>query len=209
VKTSAPLLTLLLLLSPAALHAADPAGDVNGDAAAAKAVVESFHEALLESMKQADQLGFQGRYDLVFASLPAAFDLPFMARAAIGATWQQLAAQQRADFVALSRRFSAARYADNFDGYAGQHFETRAVEPSARATFLVKTAFVQPEDEDVEFDYRLRAVGGRWRIIDVLLDGKISELALLRGQYQSVIERDGFEELLVAIEEKIAEHAAQ
>ena len=98
----------------------------------------------------------------------------------------------------------AVSYADNFSSYGGQHFETLGEEPAARGTILVKTEFVQPDDDNVRFDYRLREKEGRWRIIDITLDGKISQMALRRADHRSVIERQGFEKLITALEDKIA-----
>ena len=210
-KSLAILSALVLLCWPAISQGVDqsltPAeGAAAEDAtAAARDVVESFHEALLGSMKEADALGFQGRYERIVASLDETFDLPFMARTLVGATWKQLTPQQQADFVDLSRRLSASRYADNFDGYAGQHFETHSEEPAARGTIVVKTEFVQPKDKNVQFDYRLRKVKDRWRIIDIYLDGVISELVLWRGQYRSLIENEGFGKLVEALEKRVGE----
>ena len=208
-------LALLLLAWPAASQQTGPS-PVSAEeaaasppalegAAAARGVVESVHEVLLGCMKEADQLGFQGRYDRIVAALDEAFDLPFMARMALGATWKELTEQQRADFVDLSRRLSATRYADNFDSYAGQRFETRSEEPAARGTILVLTELIQPKDRDVRFDYRLRKVQGRWRVIDILLDGTISELVLRRSQYRSLVKRQDFAHLVQVVESKIEE----
>jgi phospholipid transport system substrate-binding protein len=190
-------------LTPAKEAAADPAAE--DGTVAARAVVESFHEVLLGCMKEADALGFQGRYDRIAASLDETFDLPFMARTLVGATWKELTRQQQADFIDLSRRLSASRYADNFDGYGGQRFETHSEEPAARGTIVVKTEFIQPKDRNVQFDYRLRKVEGRWRIIDIYLDGMISEVVLWRGQYRSLIENEGFEKLAEALEKRVDE----
>ncbi len=198
------LCALALLAGAAGASSAEPAADPDG-ASAAQTVVESFHAALLGSMKEADALGFQGRYERMLAALDEAFDLPFMARTTLGANWRDLDEGQRADFQALSRRLSASRYADNFDGYENQHFETHGERPAARGTIVVETELVQPKDRNVRFDYRLRKLGDRWRIIDILLDGKISELVLWRGQYRSVIEREGFEPLVEILEKRIEE----
>lgn len=190
---------LMLLAWPAASKEPD------SDASAARGVVEEFHEVLLGCMQQADELGFRGRYDRILVSLEEAFDLSFMTRAALGATWRQLSEEELADFVVLTQRFSATRYSDNFDGYDEQRFETRSQQPAARGTLVVMTELVQPNDRNVEFDYRLRKVDGRWRIIDVQLDGMVSELAMRRGQYRSLIEREGFPRLVEVIESKIEE----
>ena len=206
-KTLLLTLSLLLALGPGAAAAADAPVDP-ADAAAATAVVESFHEALLGSMKEADTLGFQGRYDRVLASLDQSFDLPLMARVSIGSTWKELDPAQQEAFVALSRRLSASKYADNFDGYGDQRFETRSHEAGAVGTIVVKTVFVQPDDDDVAFAYRLRKTDDGWRVIDVQIDEKVSEITLRRADYRAVIQRDGFDALMKALEEKIAKHAA-
>ncbi|MGI9431564.1 MAG: ABC transporter substrate-binding protein, partial [Myxococcota bacterium] len=45
---------------------------------------------------------------------------------------------------------------------------------------------------------------GAWRIIDVFLNGTVSELALRRSEYSSVIRSDGYEALRDGLREKIA-----
>ena len=68
---------------------------------------------------------------------------------------------------------------------------------------MVKTEFVQPRDRNVKFDYRLREVAGRWRVIDIYLNEAISEVVLWRGQYRAVIEGEGFAELVDVLEKRI------
>jgi phospholipid transport system substrate-binding protein len=214
-RNLARLLLLLALFGPApvaaeereaVLAAVSAVGPPSEDAGvAARAVVESLHGVLLDCMKQAGEFGFQGRYERIAAELDEAFDLTFMARVAVGSAWKELAEQERSEFVDLSRSYSASKYAYNFDGYGGERFETHLHEPAARGTMLVKTTLVQPKDDDVRFDYRLRHTGGRWRIIDIQLNGQISELTVRRAQYRSLIRREGFPQLVESLEEKIDE----
>jgi phospholipid transport system substrate-binding protein len=205
--TSLAILVSLILLSwPCVARGTDRnVSAVEDESAAARAVVESFHEVLLGCMKEADELGFRGRYHRIAASLDESFDLPFMARTLVGATWKELTPRQHAEFVDLSRRLSASRYADNFDSYGNQRFETHSEQPAARGTILVKTELVQPKDRNVLFDYRLRKVEDRWRIIDIYLDGMVSELVLWRSQYRSLIENEGFASLVEALEKRVDE----
>jgi len=209
VKRFALFVAWVLLAWPHAAAATDPGAGAAGpsaeDAAAARGVVESLHEVLSDCMREADELGFQGRYERILAALDETFDLPFMARAALGSTWKELSEEQLAEFTDLSRRLSATRYADNFDSDGGTRFETRSERPAARGTIEVLTELVQPKDRNVRFDYRLRKVQGRWRIIDIMLDEAISELAVRRSQYRSLIKREGYAHLVEAVEEKIEE----
>ena len=105
-------------------------------------------------------------------------------------------------------RFSIANYAGRFDGYSGQSFETLEQVPSTHGTVLVKTLLNDPGGELVRLNYRLRPVDGGWRIIDVYLNGTVSELALRRSEYSSLIKRNGFKALLAALDERIDTLAA-
>jgi phospholipid transport system substrate-binding protein len=171
-------------------------------------VVESLHAVLIDCMKRSEALGFDGRYELLARNLDQTFDIPIMARASIGKAWNELDNEQRTRWVVFTRHYSAANYADKFDGYSDQHFETLGEEPSGRGTVMVHTEFVQKTDDNVKFDYRLRKVKGGWRIIDVQYGGRVSELALRRADYRSVIGQgedvvQGIETLIARLSEKI------
>ena len=53
----------------------------------------------------------------------------------------------------------------------------------------------------------LRPGTNGWRVVDVFLDAKYSELAMKRSEYSSVFDREGFEGLVSILEAKIAKLA--
>jgi len=69
----------------------------------------------------------------------------------------------------------------------------------------VLTKIVVPDGEEVQLNYRLVERDGTWKIIDVYLNGTVSELALRRSEYSSALKREGFDQLLDSIETKIAD----
>jgi len=168
-------------------------------------VVEELHDALLGTMKQAEELGYRGRYQKLEPALTVAFDLHFMAEKSVGRHWKKLDEADRERWVALFGRVTVANYAGRFEGFSGQSFETIETVPAAHETWLVRTKLVNPEDEDVQLNYRLRENGKGWRIIDVYLNGTVSELALRRSEYSAILKREGFDKLLSVVEEKIGE----
>lgn len=194
-------LTAALLLSCAPARAAEP-GAPPPEAAAQG--VERLHEVLLGVMKEAQALGFAGRLERIRPALLEVYDFPFMAEKSVGLGWRELDDQGRAQLVDAFSRLAIATYAARFDSHDGARFETLGVQPATHATVLVKTRIVRGSGETVELDYRMRAVDGRWRIIDVFLDGTVSELALRRSEYSGLLKREGFAALLQAIEQKIA-----
>jgi phospholipid transport system substrate-binding protein len=191
-------LGLLAVLAPPVLAApTDPA-----------AIVEELNATLLDVMKNAEPLGYAGRRDKIAPAVDRAFDVPFMAEKVIGRHWAQLSDPERTRWVALFREFLAANWAGRFDRYSGQTFEALGAEPSAFDTMMVRTRLVNPGDENVDLNYRLHKIEPGWRVVDVVLKGTVSELALRRSDYTAVIDRAGFEALATYLREKIAALAA-
>ncbi len=166
-------------------------------------VVEKLHAALLGVMKDADALGYQGRYDRLEPVLNETYDTPFMAEKSVGRHWKQASAADQAKLVATFSRFMVANYAGRFDGYSGQTFEIVGEEPSAQETVLVRTRLVDPQGEVVQLNYRLRQANSSWKIIDVYLNGTVSELALRRSEYASLIKREGWSAVIAALDQRI------
>jgi len=167
-------------------------------------VVDSFHDVLIDVMKNAAVLGYQGRAQKLAPVIAETFDVPFMARTSIGRYWQEASESERERFVDTFKRFMIANYAGQFDGYSGQSFETLGKEPARMDTVVVKTRLINPGDENVELGYRMREVNGKWKVLDVYLDGTVSELALRRSEFSSIVKRESFDALIAAIDAKIA-----
>jgi phospholipid transport system substrate-binding protein len=189
--------------APAAHAPTDAATDtVRDDAPLATPTVEKLHATLLEIMKSADALGYTGRYDLVNPVVDETFDLRFMAAKSVGRHWKKLSPEDQDRWFQLFGKNIAANYAGQFTGFTGETFETVGEEPALRDTRVVRTRLTRPSEEDVQLNYRLREVDGEWRIIDIYLNGTVSELALRRSEYSSVLKREGFESLMNTIDAK-------
>jgi phospholipid transport system substrate-binding protein len=174
----------------------------------ATAVVNRLHDALIGVMRDAAKLGYRGRYDRLAPVLQECFDLPFMAEKSVGRYWDDASPEEQKSLVDTFGRYTIANYAGRFDSYSGQSFESLAEEPSTHGTVLVRTRLMGPSTEEVHLDYRLRFEGASWRIIDVYFNGTVSELALRRSEYSSLIKREGFKALLAALDKRIADLAA-
>jgi phospholipid transport system substrate-binding protein len=173
-------------------------------------IVERLNVALIEVMQGAEALGFQGRYQRLAPVLSATFDFPWMARISAGRHWRALDEATRGRFVEAFGKVSIATYAARFDGYGGERFEVLGEAPARRETVLVRNHLVRNDGETVAIDYLFKAAEeGRWRVVDVFLDGKYSELALKRSEYGAVIKNHGFEALIQSLDEKAAKLAAK
>jgi phospholipid transport system substrate-binding protein len=175
-----------------------------GAPATPSAVVEAFYAVLLEVMKQATNLGFEGRYRRLQPAIEAAFNLPLMIRLAVGPQWNSLTPAQQGRLLEAFRRFTVGTYASRFDGFEGEHFEVTGEAPSPSGGTLVQTRLVPPKQDPVELNYLLRQGDAGWQIIDVFLSGTVSQLATWRAEFTSVLRRDGADGLVGLLENKLA-----
>ncbi len=173
-------------------------------AASPRERIETLNATLLHVMQNADTLGYTGRYEKLQPVMESLYDFALMARVAAGAYWKGLAEDKRQQLIGAFSRMSIATYAARFDGYSGERFEIVSAKKSVRDTMLVKTNLIKSDGSPVALNYLTRPRDGEWRIIDVFLDARFSELARLRADYTSVIKRQGFDKLLTTIEAKIA-----
>jgi len=205
-RIAALLFASFVALLPLPAAAEEPAAAAPAaDPAALREPVEKLYAALLEVMKRAEELGFEGRYRVLEPVIGGSYDLPFMAELILGRQWRALSPDQQKLWLETFARLTVSTYADRFDGYAGERFEVGAVEAGTQGTSLVRTKIVKGDGDPVNLDYRMRlAAAGGWRIIDVFLNGTVSELALRRSEYGALMRRDGFDALIAAVREKIA-----
>jgi phospholipid transport system substrate-binding protein len=162
-------------------------------------VVASFHDSLLHAMKDAS---YQGRYDELTPVMNRAFDFQSMTRIAIGPSWYNLQPAQQDALVDAFRRFSIATYASQFDQYSGERFDSAGPSTNAPQGMIVQTVMRPASGDPIRFNYLLHRAAGGWRIIDIYLEGTISQLALRRSEFQSVLAQSGPDGLAHLLDQK-------
>ena len=176
------------------------------DAAEATRIVEELHESMLGAMKEADALGYEGRYARLLPAIASRYDFPFIAEKSVGIAWKDFDEAGRAKLVDAITRLAGATYAARMDGFDGERFETLDSQPAPQSTLMVRTQIVEGSGKKTTLDYRVRSADdGKPRIIDVFFDGTVSELAMRRSEYSSLLKQGGLPKLLDALEKKIAE----
>ncbi len=207
-QTSARLSIVVAILVAMGLGLSWPKGPLAAAGETPRAIADRLDAAILEAMQNAEALGYQGRYELLAPVLEQAFDFPFMARVSIGRYWRKMDEAQRAKLVDVFTRLSIATFAARFDGYGGETFKIIGEEEQPRGAVLVVNHLVKTDGEPVAINFLMRENEGRWRVVDVFLEAKYSELAIKRAEYTAVYQRDGFDGLIAMLEAKIADFAA-
>jgi len=168
----------------------------------AKQVVDKFQTELIAVMKNGKQLGYAGRYDKLYEPVSNSHDLTKIARIVVGKEWEKLSEDQQQKLVDVFVRLSVASYAHNFKDYSGESFVFDSEEETTRGGVVVHSHFIIPDDKPVKFDYMLKEKGNSWRIINIIANG-VSDLALKRSEYTTILQREGFDALIAKINEKI------
>lgn len=190
------LLLIVFLISPF---------PVSADSHTPQAVVETFQRDLLQVMKDAEDLGVSGRYQRLKPPIEKAFHLPLMVRVATRPFWDTAGKEQRRHLITAFKRMNISTLATLFDGYSGQIFRTRMQRPGPQETVIVGTELVDPDGSTVELDYVTKQNNGKWLIVDVIVDGGISELAVRKSEYSLTLRQKGIQGLIDTLNNKADE----
>jgi phospholipid transport system substrate-binding protein len=164
--------------------------------------VRSFYGVLLTTMKNGPALGQSGRYAALAPVVNTLFDVPFMARLAVGPSWDALNPAQQQQLVAAFGRYVSATYADRFDSYSGEELQVTGDQPYGGGA-IVETRIVRAGQQPVTINYLMRQNQGVWQISDVYLDGTISQVATQRSEFHSILLRQGVEGLISTLTHKV------
>jgi phospholipid transport system substrate-binding protein len=160
-----------------------------------RAPVENIHAALLNVMKQAKTQNVRARFRTLQPVLAASFNMRLMTALSTGSHWRKTSDDAQFKLVAAFQRFSVATYASRFDGWSGQSFETLAVRDGPRGTKLVQTRINRPNEDPVPLSYVVRKFGAQWQVVDILLEAGISEIAVRRSEYSTILKSKGIQAL--------------
>ena len=171
-----------------------------------KAIVQGFYDALEDTMKQGEQLGFEGRFKKLEPVIHETFDVPVMAKIAVGAEWTNLTADEKSKLLEAFDRYMITTYAARFKAYKGQKFEVGEVKQPAENRALVETRLIRANGDPIALNYLFRPDdNGSWKIIDVYLSGAISEMARMRSDFSATVTKGGASALIAALDKKIVD----
>ena len=192
-------LAVLLMLAPMA-RAADAA-----DPAARQ--IENFYSALVDTMKQGSQLGLQGRARQLTPVTRDVFDLPAMAQLSVGPSWQMLSEEDRKAIADAFERMTVANYAKNFGSFSGQTFTVDPMVKMRNADKIVESKMVSG-GSTVPFNYRMHMVDGKWKAVDIYLNGYVSQIAVRRADFASTVAASGAAGLVKKINDMVEKQMA-
>ena len=190
------LLAIALVLSPA--HAGAPTDQLRT------------HIDRVLKVLDDPELKKEGRTDERRATIRAIaneiFDFAAISRRALGRHWPARTPAEREEFVRLFSDLLERAYITKIEGYSGGERIEYLGEIADGDVVTVRTRIVTRQGTDVPVDYRMLNEAGRWHAYDVNIAG-VSLVANYRTQFNSIIARASYQELVARLRAKQAERA--
>ena len=172
------------------------------------------HQGPLEQMKAAvDEILFimrgeqfsqpelrAGEKKRIVAILERHFDFEEMSMRTLARHWKSRTTSEKKYFVELFSKLLKNTYVDRVDSYSGEELVFTKEEIKGRYA-MVYSNFIR-NNVEIPVYYRLKNSEGNWKVYDVIIEG-VSLVRNYRTQFQSILERQNYAELIKKMEEKI------
>lgn len=148
----------------------------------------------------------EARAQIVGPVIDRSFDLSTVLHNSIGMRYTTLSSDEQSRLLAAFRQFTIARYVSSFKKGSGAKF---TVNPSTRpaptgGSTIVSTTIGDGSDPATAINYVMMPSGGGYRIVDILLNGHISQVAAQRADFSSTLARGGVDALVTLLNRKTA-----
>lgn len=129
------------------------------------------------------------------------FDFEEMAKRSLGAEWRRRTPEEQKEFTRLFTELLKNSYVDSIESYHSDKVIYRR-ESQDGDYADVGTKVINDGGEEFTIDYRLNLDGSQWKVYDVVIEN-ISIVNNYRSQFNRILGRSSFAELLRTIREKV------
>ena len=196
--------TLLLTASALAVARTYPSVAATDADTQMEAPLHELYAGLETVMKAGHHTPFTQRFETLAPVVDKVFDLQTVLKVSIGLRWDTMAPDVRERLLKAFRSFTVATYVANFDKYDGEQFQ---VLPGARdsGTDRIVGSQIVAGGQKFRLDYVMRDSNGGWRVVDVLLDGSISRVAVQRSDFRKILAGGDAGALIASLNRKVAD----
>jgi len=128
------------------------------------------------------------------------FDFTEMAKRALGPHWGRRSSEEQREFVKIFAELLGKSYAERIESSTNQNIlYTREIADKDYAQ--VDTKIVSETYPEFSINYKLHSVDKEWKVYDIVIED-ISLVNNYRSQFDRVIARSSFEELVRMMKEK-------
>ncbi|HHX81356.1 MAG TPA: ABC transporter substrate-binding protein [Pseudomonadaceae bacterium] len=163
--------------------------------------VETVVNNILEILRN-DELEFEETASMVRAEILSGFDEVAMAQSVLSTNWRSASKEQQEEFTDLLSRTIEGTYIDGLRAYTNEKVEFRG--ETINGTRASVSSVVVMDNGNVPVVYQLRQRREGWFVYDVVVEN-VSMVSTYRETYRSIVRRDGMDNLLQQMRDKLAE----
>jgi phospholipid transport system substrate-binding protein len=196
------LLPSLGVLWLAALASAPHAG-AEGEVAAARATMQATVDQTLSVLNDKSLTPSARKQRLEGIAIDR-FDFPRMAQLVLGKNRASLSPEQQQQFLEEFKKHLTLTYGTTFDRYTGAEkiaLNDGRLEGNKDVTERMTITGGSAPPDGVRIDYRMRADGDKWLVIDVIPEG-VSLIQNFRSQVQEMVTQKGVANLIQTLHDK-------
>jgi phospholipid transport system substrate-binding protein len=131
------------------------------------------------------------------------FDYGQMAKLSMGTHWKERAPAEQKEFEKLFETLLENTYATKIEAYNNDKIVYVRETVVGNHVEVISRVFTAQEEE-YTLDYRLAKKNNEWLVYDVVIEG-VSLVANYRGQFNHIIQTQGYDELVKQLRTKNAE----
>ncbi len=140
---------------------------------------------------------------LIRKAVDQRFDWEAMTKRSLGRHWRDRSEAEKKEFIVLFGKLLERTYLDKVGSYSGEKVVYMGETIDGKYA-TVTAGILTHSKSEVTVLYRLKALNGDWRVYDISIEG-VSLVNNYRKQFNSIIVRSDYNELVKKLREKVAE----
>ncbi len=173
--------------------------------AAATAPVSELYAGLQNIMRMGASAPFQQKFNQLAPVIDRTFNLAAILQTSVGLRWASLGEPAQRSLFTIFRTFTIATYTANFGKSSGARFEVMPQVKASGSEQIVQSRLLPSDGDPVHLDYVVRGGTAGWQIVDVLLNGTISRVAVQRSDFRSLLASGSATPLIDSLRQKVAD----
>ena len=143
------------------------------------------------------------RGQLIRKAVDERFDWEAMTKRSLARHWRKRTEAEKKEFISLFGKLLERTYLDKVGSYSGE--KVIYVGETIDGRYGTVTAKILTHSQtEVEVRYRLKELDGNWQVYDISVEG-VSLVNNYRKQFNSIILRSSYDELVRKLRKKVAE----
>jgi len=157
-------------------------------------------DGVLEVLRSRE-LSFESKAERILPIIRERFDFKAMSQHTLGKNWKRATQQEKDRFVKLFSELLESAYVSRIRLYKDQRVEYKQEKIKGKRA-VVNTVFVTAK-ADIPINYKVYRKGDDWYVYDVVVE-EVSLIRNYRSSYGEIVQKDGIDGLLAALESKRA-----